>query len=57
MATEVLNNKTDCDTRETIRRGFYKNRIKKDNIKLELDEKSHQEERRKLLLEYQRKYV
>lgn len=57
MATEVLNNKTDCDTRETVRRAFYKNRIKKDNIKLELDEKSHQEERRKLLLEYQKKYV
>ncbi|XP_029667445.1 snurportin-1 [Formica exsecta] len=56
MATEVLNNKTDCDTRETVRRAFYKNRIKKDNIKLELDEKSHQEERRKLLLEYQKKY-
>ncbi|KMQ86790.1 snurportin-1-like protein [Lasius niger] len=56
MATEVLNDKTNCDTKETIRRTFYKNRIKKDNIKLELDEKSHQEERRKLLLEYQKKH-
>ncbi|GAB1864383.1 Snurportin-1 [Camponotus japonicus] len=54
MATEVLNNKTDCDTKEVVRRTFYKNRIRKDNIKLELDENSHQEERRQLLLEHQK---
>lgn len=57
MATEVLNNKTDCDTKEVVRRTFYKNRIKKDNIKLELDENSHQEERRQLLLKHQKEYV
>lgn len=57
MATEVLNNKTDCDTKEVVRRTFYKNRIRKDNIKLELDENSHQEERRQLLLEHQKEYV
>jgi len=57
MATEVLDNKTDCDTKEVVRRTFYKNRIRKDNIKLELDENSHQEERRQLLLEHQKEYV
>ncbi|XP_072752520.1 snurportin-1 [Anoplolepis gracilipes] len=56
MATEVLNNKSDSDTRESIRRMFYKNPIKKDNIKLEFNKTSHQEKRRRLLLEYQRKH-
>lgn len=57
MATKVLNNKTDCDTKEVVRRTFYKNRIRKDNIKLELDEDWHQEERRNLLLKHQKEYV
>lgn len=47
----------DCDARETVRRQFYKNRIKRDNIKLEIDDSTPQEERRKQLLEYQKKYV
>lgn len=47
----------DCDAREVVRRQFYKNRIKKDNIKLEIDDITPQEERRRLLLEYQKKYV
>lgn len=54
MAAEVLSNKTNCDTKEVVRRTFYKNRIKKDNIKLELDENWHQEERRNLLLKHQK---
>lgn len=57
MAAEVLSNKTNCDTKEVVRRTFYKNRIKKDNIKLELDENWHQEERRNLLLKHQKEYV
>jgi len=51
------NDTSDCDTREAIRRQFYKNRIRKDNIKLEMDDNTPQEERRRLLLEYQKKYV
>lgn len=47
----------DCDAREAARRQFYKKRIKKDNIKLEIDDSTPQEERRKVLLEYQKKYV
>ncbi|XP_011638087.1 snurportin-1 [Pogonomyrmex barbatus] len=50
------NDKSNCSTREAIRRTFYKNRIKWDNIKLELDDNTPQEKRRKLLLEYQKKY-
>jgi len=47
----------DCDAREAARRQFYKKRIRKDNIKLEIDDSTPQEERRKVLLEYQKKYV
>lgn len=56
MATEVSHNKPNSEMRETERRSFYKNRISKDNIKLEFDENSNQEERRKQLLAYQKKY-
>ncbi|XP_012225656.2 snurportin-1 [Linepithema humile] len=55
MATELLNDKS-YETRENVRRQFYKNRITKDNIKLELDENESQDKRRKLLLEYQKKH-
>jgi len=51
------NDTSDCDAREAIRRQFYKNRIRKDNIKLEIDDNTPQEERRRLLLEYQKQYV
>ncbi|KAL0103479.1 hypothetical protein PUN28_017615 [Cardiocondyla obscurior] len=46
----------DCDARETVRRQFYKNRIKRDNVKLEIEDNTPQEERRRLLLEYQKKH-
>ncbi|KYN33260.1 Snurportin-1 [Trachymyrmex septentrionalis] len=49
------NNKNDCNLRESTRRQFYKSRIRKDNIKLELDDSTSQEERRRLLLEHQKK--
>jgi len=51
------NDTCNCDAREAIRRQFYKNPIRKDNIKLEIDDNTPQEERRRLLLEYQKKYV
>ncbi|XP_029156403.1 snurportin-1 [Nylanderia fulva] len=54
MATVVLDNDLNSETRETERRSFYKNRIKKDNFRLEFDKDSNQEERRKILLEYQK---
>jgi hypothetical protein len=50
-------NKDDPITREEVRRTFYKTRIRKDNIRLELDEDKSQEERRRLLLEFQKKYT
>ncbi|KYN08889.1 PREDICTED: snurportin-1 [Trachymyrmex cornetzi] len=50
------NNKNNCDPRESTRRQFYKSRIRKDNIKLELDDSTPQEERRRLLLEHQKKH-
>ncbi|XP_018303853.1 snurportin-1 isoform X2 [Mycetomoellerius zeteki] len=50
------NNKNDCDPRESVRRQFYKSCIRRDNIKLELDDSTPQEERRRLLLEYQKKH-
>ncbi|EZA51847.1 snurportin-1 [Ooceraea biroi] len=59
MTTEILNNEAadnKISNREDIRRTFYKSRIRKDNIKLELDDDTPQEERRKLLLEYQKKH-
>lgn len=46
----------NVDEKEIIRRHFYKNRIRKDNIKLELDDSTPQEERRRLLLEHQKKF-
>ncbi|XP_012055810.1 PREDICTED: snurportin-1 [Atta cephalotes] len=49
-------NKNDCNPRESTRRQFYKSRIRKDNIKLEFDDSTPQEERRRLLLEYQKKH-
>lgn len=49
----TLNN---CDEREAVRRQFYRKRIKRSNIRLETDD-SLQEKRRKILLEYQKKYV
>lgn len=54
MTTESLKS---YETREDVRRSFYKNQIKKDNIKLEFDENDSQEKRRNLLLAYQKKYV
>ncbi|XP_012527703.1 snurportin-1 [Monomorium pharaonis] len=54
--TKYDTKETDCDTRETVRRQFYKNRIKKYNIKLETDDSTPQEERRRLLLEHQKKF-
>lgn len=50
-------NINDRDTREAARRKFYKSRIRRDNFRLEIDENTSQEERRRLLLEYQKKYV
>jgi len=54
---EILNkyHKNDFMTREEARRVFYKTRISKDNIQLELNEERSQEERRRLLLEFQKK--
>ncbi|KAG5328560.1 SPN1 protein, partial [Acromyrmex charruanus] len=50
------NNKNDCNPRESTRRQFYKSRIRKDNIRLDFDDSTPQEERRRLLLEYQKKH-
>ncbi|XP_018396786.1 PREDICTED: snurportin-1 [Cyphomyrmex costatus] len=55
-SNKTNNNKNDCNPRETIRRQFYKHRIRRDNFKLELDDRTPQEERRRLLLEYQKKH-
>ncbi|XP_039308205.1 snurportin-1 isoform X2 [Solenopsis invicta] len=48
--------KASCDAREAVRRQFYKNHIKGDYFKLDIDEITPQEERRRLLLEYQKKF-
>lgn len=55
--SDIKSDANDCDPREAVRRQFYKNPIKRDNIKLEIDYDTPQEERRKLLLEFQKKYV
>lgn len=57
LEKESINNKTDYDTRKDTRRRFYKIPIKKNNIKLELDYETPQEQRRQTLLEFQKKYV
>ncbi|XP_020293861.1 snurportin-1 [Pseudomyrmex gracilis] len=57
MTTEVSEDhaKSKVSEREHIRRTFYKNPIKKDNPKLDLDWNSSQEERRKCMLEHQKR--
>jgi len=47
----------DDPTREETPRAFYKTRIRKNNIRLELDTNKSQEERRRLLLDFQKKYA
>ncbi|XP_011875515.1 PREDICTED: snurportin-1 [Vollenhovia emeryi] len=46
---------SNCDEREAVRRQFYKKPVKRDNMKLEIDDSTPQEERRRVLLEYQKK--
>lgn len=59
MTTEVSEEhaKSKVNEREYVRRTFYKSPIKKDNLKLELDWDLSQEERRKLMLEHQKRHV
>lgn len=56
MAAELLTNQDSCEmSREKIRRMFYKNPIKRDNMKLEYEYETPQEQRRNALLGYQKK--
>ncbi|XP_071642215.1 snurportin-1-like [Temnothorax longispinosus] len=49
-------NKNNCDAREAVPRQFYKNRISKNNVKLETEDSTPQEKRRKQLLKNQKKH-
>lgn len=57
MTTEAVVSTSNCETASDVRRMFYKKPIKKDNLKLDIDYNTSQERRRKILLEYQKRYI